>query len=160
LHIYFLPQKVLRIIISYWLSPKQSPCLRFSLSAPLSFWALLLLSWRWRRHIGQKPQYLSSHLSSSLNEHSRRFGGKYRQNHKGENIRRARNNVSRNCLLVTANVSTSSLILFTLTMGAIGSFNISIPTITTLHIIPEDCILHRYPRESLKTYLALTVWAV
>jgi hypothetical protein len=45
---------------------------------------------------------------------------------------------------------TTSLIIFTLMMGAIRSFEISVLTGVTWHLIPEDGILHSYRREHLR----------
>jgi hypothetical protein len=63
-------------------------------------------------------------------------------------------------LLVTANVVPSSLILVTLIMEAINSSETSVPTRVARLIIPEDDILHRYRRENLKSYIALTDWTL
>jgi hypothetical protein len=62
-------------------------------------------------------------------------------------------------LLVTAKVS-SSLILVTLMVEAIRSFETSVLTRATLRNIPEDRILHRHRRENLKSYIALTGWVI
>jgi hypothetical protein len=61
-------------------------------------------------------------------------------------------------LLVTANVS-SSPILVTLMMEALSSSEISVLTRTIQRNIPGD-ILHSYRRENLKSYIALTGWAL
>jgi hypothetical protein len=62
---------------------------------------------------------------------NRRIGGTYRAHHQGEKNQRAR------CMLVIANVP-SSLILFTLMMGAICSFETSVLTRVTRCQIAED----------------------
>jgi hypothetical protein len=54
----------------------------------------------------------------------------------------------------------NSLIHFTLMMEAIRSSKISVLTRTTRRNILEDCILHGYSRENLKSYIALTGWAL
>jgi hypothetical protein len=53
-------------------------------------------------------------------------------------------------LLITANIVPSLLILFTLMMEAILSFETLILTRATWHHIPEDSILHSHCRENLK----------
>jgi hypothetical protein len=63
-------------------------------------------------------------------------------------------------LLATANVVPSSLILSTLIMEAIHSFDTSVLTRATERRIPEDCVLHGHRRENLKPYIALTGWAM
>jgi hypothetical protein len=62
--------------------------------------------------------------------------------------------------LVTANIVYSSPILLTLMMEALGSSETSVFTRSTRRNIPEDCILHSHRRENLKSYIALTVWAL
>jgi hypothetical protein len=62
-------------------------------------------------------------------------------------------------LLVTANVL-SSLIVFSLMMEAVRSCETSVLTETTRRHIHEDGILHSHRRESLKSYIALTGWAL
>jgi hypothetical protein len=57
-------------------------------------------------------------------------------------------------LLVTANVP-SSLILVTLMMEAIRSFETSVLTRTTRFNIPEDGILHSHSRENKKNLIYL-----
>jgi hypothetical protein len=63
-------------------------------------------------------------------------------------------------LLVPANVVPSSPILVTLKMEALCSSETSDFTRATRRNIPEDGILHSYRRESLKSYIALTGWAL
>jgi hypothetical protein len=63
-------------------------------------------------------------------------------------------------LLVTANVVLSSPILVTLMMEAIHSSETSLLTRATRHNTPEDGILHSHLRENLKSYIALTGWAL
>jgi hypothetical protein len=62
-------------------------------------------------------------------------------------------------LLVTAVIS-SSLILFSLMMEAIRSSEISVVTRAARHNIPDDGILRSHRRENLKSYIALTRWAM
>jgi hypothetical protein len=62
-------------------------------------------------------------------------------------------------LLVTANVP-SFPNLVTLMMEAIRSSETSVLTIATQHNFPEDGILHSHRLEYLKSYIALTVWAL
>jgi hypothetical protein len=63
-------------------------------------------------------------------------------------------------LLVTANPLHSSLILSTLMMEAIGSSETSDLTTAIWRLIPEDGNLHSHRRENLKSYIALTGWAL
>jgi hypothetical protein len=63
-------------------------------------------------------------------------------------------------LLVTANFVPSSLIIFTLMMEKIHSPEKSVLTRATQRYIPEGCILHTHRRENLKSYRALTGWAL
>jgi hypothetical protein len=62
-------------------------------------------------------------------------------------------------LLVTAKIP-SSLILSSLIMQAIRSSETSVLTRTTQRNSPEDGILHSRLRENLKSYMALTGWAL
>jgi hypothetical protein len=45
-------------------------------------------------------------------------------------------------------------------MEALGSSKTSVLTRVTRRSIPEDDILHSHRRENLKSYIALTVWAL
>jgi hypothetical protein len=63
-------------------------------------------------------------------------------------------------LLVIANVVPSSPILVTVMMEAIRSSETSVLTRARLCNIPEDGFLHSYHRENLKSYIALTGWAL
>jgi hypothetical protein len=62
--------------------------------------------------------------------------------------------------LVTANVVPSSHILSILMMEAIRSSETSVLTGVTRRHIPEDDILHSHRREDLRSYIALTGWAL
>jgi hypothetical protein len=61
---------------------------------------------------------------------------------------------------VTASVVPSSPILVTLMKEALRSSETSVPAIATQRNIPEDTILHSHRRENLKSYIALTGWAL
>jgi hypothetical protein len=63
-------------------------------------------------------------------------------------------------LLGTASVVPGLLILFILLMVALRSSEISVYTTATRRIIPKDDILHTHSRENLKSYMALTGWAL
>jgi hypothetical protein len=63
-------------------------------------------------------------------------------------------------LLVTANVVPRSLILSALMIETIHSSETSVLTRATRCHIPEDDILHTQRRENLKSYVALTDWAL
>jgi hypothetical protein len=63
-------------------------------------------------------------------------------------------------LLVTANVVPRPQILVTLKMEVIRSSETSVLTRATQCHIPEDDILHSHCRENLKSYIALTGWAL
>jgi hypothetical protein len=63
-------------------------------------------------------------------------------------------------LLVTAKVVPSSMILVTLMMEGIHSFEMSVVTRPTQRNIPDDGILHSHPGETLKSYIALNGWTV
>jgi hypothetical protein len=62
-------------------------------------------------------------------------------------------------LLVTANAVTSLLILYTMMIEVIPSSETSVLMIAARHI-PQDDILHSHRRENLKSYIALTGWAL
>jgi hypothetical protein len=63
-------------------------------------------------------------------------------------------------LLVTVNVVPSPPILVTLMMEAIRSSETSVLTAATRHHIPDDGTLHSHRGEHLKSYIALTGWAL
>jgi hypothetical protein len=63
-------------------------------------------------------------------------------------------------LPVTANVVPSSPILVTLMMEALGSSATSVLTRATRCNIPEEGILRSHRRGNLKSYIALTDWAL
>jgi hypothetical protein len=63
-------------------------------------------------------------------------------------------------LLVAANVVPSSPIPVTLMMEALRFSQTSVLTRATRHNIPEDGILHSHRRENIKSYVALTGWAL
>jgi hypothetical protein len=63
-------------------------------------------------------------------------------------------------LLVTANVVPSSQTLVTVILEAIHSSETSVLTRATRCNISDDGILHTYRRENLKSYIALTGWAL
>jgi hypothetical protein len=63
-------------------------------------------------------------------------------------------------LLVTANVVPTSLTLVTLMIEAIYSSETSVLTRSAWRNITEDGILHSHRRENLKSYIALTGWAL
>jgi hypothetical protein len=63
-------------------------------------------------------------------------------------------------LLLTANVVPTSPIIVTLMMEALRSSETSVLTRATLLNIPENCIVHSNRRENLKSYIALTGWAL
>jgi hypothetical protein len=63
-------------------------------------------------------------------------------------------------LLVTANVFPSSPILVILMLETLGSSEASVLARATRRNIPEDGILHSLRRENLKSYIALTGWAM
>jgi hypothetical protein len=63
-------------------------------------------------------------------------------------------------LLVIANVVPNSPIVVTLMMVALSLSETSVLTSATRRAIPEDSILHNHSRENLKSYIALTGWAL
>jgi hypothetical protein len=63
-------------------------------------------------------------------------------------------------LLVTGNFVPSSPILVTLMMEALSPSKTLVLTRPTWCTIPEDGILHSHRRENLKSYIALTGWAM
>jgi hypothetical protein len=63
-------------------------------------------------------------------------------------------------LVVIANVVPSSSILVTLMMEAMCSSETSILTRAKRRSIPQRGILHSHRRENLKSYIALTGWAL
>jgi hypothetical protein len=62
-------------------------------------------------------------------------------------------------LIFTANAVPNSLILSTLKMETCSSHASALTRPTRPHIL-EDCILHGHRRENLKSYIALTGWAL
>jgi hypothetical protein len=68
--------------------------------------------------------------------------------------------LSASIIRVTANVVPSSPILVTLMMEALRSSEPSVLTRATQRNIPEDDILHNHRREDVKSYIALTGWAL
>jgi hypothetical protein len=62
--------------------------------------------------------------------------------------------------LVTTNVVPSSPVLVTLMMECLHSSVTLVLKGATRHNIPEDDILHSHRRENLKSYIALTAWAL
>jgi hypothetical protein len=63
-------------------------------------------------------------------------------------------------LLVTANVGSSSPIIVTMMMEEQRPFETTVLTRATRHNIPENGFLHSHRRENLKSYVALTCWAL
>jgi hypothetical protein len=63
-------------------------------------------------------------------------------------------------LLVTANIVPNSPILVTLIMHGLSSSETSVLTRATRCNIPEDVILHSNRGKNLKSYIALTGWAL
>jgi hypothetical protein len=63
-------------------------------------------------------------------------------------------------LLVTASVVPSLPILVTLIKDALNFSERSVLTRATRRNIPEDTIFHSHRRENLKSYIALTDWAL
>jgi hypothetical protein len=62
--------------------------------------------------------------------------------------------------VVTVNVVPSSLVLDTLMMQAIRSSETSVLTRAIRRHIPEDGMFHSHRRETFKSYIALTGWAL
>jgi hypothetical protein len=62
--------------------------------------------------------------------------------------------------VLTANVVPTSPIIVTQMMEALRSSETSVLTRATLRNIPEDGILHSRRFENLKSYIALTAWAL
>jgi hypothetical protein len=75
------------------------------------------------------------------------------------NRRTLRRNSERR-LLVTANIVPNSQILVTPMMEMIRSYETSVLTRATQRNIAEDGILRSYRRENLKSYIALSGWAL
>jgi hypothetical protein len=75
---------------------------------------------------------------------NRCFGGTYRLHYHGEKNRQARNIVSSNQQLIEVLRSSETLVL----------------TEATRSHIPEDGIVNSHRRENLKSYIALTGWAL
>jgi hypothetical protein len=87
---------------------------------------------------------------------NRRFGETYRLDHRYHENRRARKFLRGLLqLLITANVVPCSLILFTLMMGAIRSFEMPALIRATQRHIPEDGILHSTISCSIIYYLMM-----
>jgi hypothetical protein len=63
-------------------------------------------------------------------------------------------------LLVTSNAVHSSPIFVTLMIEALRSSETSVLTRVTWRNTPEDGILHNHHSENLKSYIALTGWAL
>jgi hypothetical protein len=63
-------------------------------------------------------------------------------------------------LLVTANVAVKLLVLFTLMMESIRFSVTSVLARTTRRHITEDPILQSHCSENIRSYIALTGWAV
>jgi hypothetical protein len=63
-------------------------------------------------------------------------------------------------LPITANVFPTLPILVTLMIEALGSYQTSVLIRATWRIIPEGGILHSHHSENLKSYIALTGWAL
>jgi hypothetical protein len=65
-----------------------------------------------------------------------------------------------NLLLVNVKVVPSSPIGVTLMKEALRSSETSVLIRAIRNKVPEDCILHSYRREKLKSYILLNGWAV
>jgi hypothetical protein len=81
------------------------------------------------------------------------FGENYHGHHQGEQ------NFSLQCASV-ASYCAQFFHFFTLMMAAIFPLETSVITTATRHRIPEDTILHSHRRENVKSYIALTGWAL
>jgi hypothetical protein len=68
--------------------------------------------------------------------------------------------INRLWLPVTANVVPSSVILVTLMMEELGSFETSVFTRPTRRNIPEASIVHSHRSKILKSYIAFTGWSL
>jgi hypothetical protein len=68
--------------------------------------------------------------------------------------------LSKGSSIITARVVSNSLILLTLMTEAIRSSETFLLTRASRHHIAEDGILHSHRRENLKSYTALTAWAM
>jgi hypothetical protein len=85
---------------------------------------------------------------------NRRFGGMYRINHKVDKIQRTGNNVNIN--YQPKHAAKKCLIIVTMMMEDICSFEMSVLKRATRHNIQEEGILHNHRSENLISYLALT----
>jgi hypothetical protein len=120
--------------------------------------------------VAEEQVFLDLRLCDSCQNQS--FGGTCRLHHQGETNERGRNNVAvnRNQLEQRCN----SLICFTLMMEAIRSSELSVTALHPRRLVPpkrrllqvtrryitEDGIIHSHCRENLKSYIALTGWAL
>jgi hypothetical protein len=92
---------------------------------------------------------------------NRRFGGKFRLHHQDEQNEITKKNVSSMLqLLDTVNVVPSSSILITQIMEELGSSKFSVLIRARQRDIPKDSICHRHRCENLKSYIALTGYAL
>jgi hypothetical protein len=86
---------------------------------------------------------------------NRRFGETYGLRHQDEKI-----SDLGTTLAGTSNIVLSLLILYTLMMEEIIFSQTSLPARATRRNIPEDDILHSHGHDNLKSYIALTGWAL